>query len=204
MSAQRSRFLFACIALDINFQPHIRHWVSCPYILVPNNACNLRRKCVHLKLLEETLMLGRLRARGEGGDTGWDGWMASPTWWTWVWASSGSWWWTGRPGVLQSMGSQRVGHDWSMCMPTPVSQFIPPLPTPIPLVTRHLFSMPVTLFLFGKRVHVYHLDSTYKWYHMTFVFLSDIAWCDHLWVHLCSFKWHYFIFVAEWYPIVYT
>ena len=114
MSAQRSRFLFACIALDINFQPHIRHWVSCPYILVPNNACNLRRKCVHLNLLEETLMLGRLRARGEGGDTGWDGWMASPTWWTWVWASSGSWWWTGRPGVLQSMGSQRVGHDWSI------------------------------------------------------------------------------------------
>ena len=41
-----------------------------------------------------------------------DGWMASPTQWTWVWASSGSWWWTGKPGVLQSMGLQRVGHDW--------------------------------------------------------------------------------------------
>ena len=40
-----------------------------------------------------------------------DGWMASLTWWTWVWASSGSWWWTGKPGVLQSMGSQRVGND---------------------------------------------------------------------------------------------
>ena len=53
----------------------------------------------------------RLKA-GEGDDRGWDGWMASPTWWTWVWASSGSWWWTGRPGVLQSMGSQRVRHDW--------------------------------------------------------------------------------------------
>ena len=39
--------------------------------------------------------------------------MASPTGWTWVWASSGSWWWTGKPGVLQSMGSQRVGHDWA-------------------------------------------------------------------------------------------
>ena len=59
---------------------------------------------------EKTLML-RLRAGGEGDDRGWDGWMASPTQWTWVWASSGSWWWTGRPGVLQSMGSQRVGHD---------------------------------------------------------------------------------------------
>ena len=49
---------------------------------------------------------------GEGDDTGWDGWMASMTWWTWVWASSGSWWWTGKPGVLQSMGPQRVGHNW--------------------------------------------------------------------------------------------
>ena len=49
----------------------------------------------------------------EKGMTGWDGWMASPTWWTWVWASSGSWWWAGKPGVLQSMGSQRVRHDWA-------------------------------------------------------------------------------------------
>ena len=48
----------------------------------------------------------------EGDDRGWDGWMASPTQWTWVWASSGSWWWTGKPGVLQSLGSQRVRHDW--------------------------------------------------------------------------------------------
>ena len=53
-----------------------------------------------------------LGAGGEGDDQGWDGWMASPTWWTWVWVNSGSWWWTGRPGVLQFMGSQRVGHDW--------------------------------------------------------------------------------------------
>ena len=48
----------------------------------------------------------------EKGMTGWDGWMASPTRWTWVWASSGCWWWTGKPGMLQAMGSQRVGHDW--------------------------------------------------------------------------------------------
>ena len=54
----------------------------------------------------------RLKVEGEGDNRGWDGWMASPTRWTWVWVSSGSWWWTGRPGVLQSMGSQRVGHDW--------------------------------------------------------------------------------------------
>ena len=55
----------------------------------------------------------RLRAGGEGDDRGWDGWMASPTQWKWVWVNSRSWWWTGRPGVLQSMGSQRVGRDWA-------------------------------------------------------------------------------------------
>ena len=50
--------------------------------------------------------------REEKGTTGWDGWMASLTQWTWVWVNSGSWW-TGRPGVLQLMGSQRVGHNWA-------------------------------------------------------------------------------------------
>ena len=53
-----------------------------------------------------------LGAGGEGDDRGWDGWMASPTWRTWVWVNSGSWWWTGRPGVLQFTESQRVRHDW--------------------------------------------------------------------------------------------
>ena len=55
----------------------------------------------------------RLKAGGERDDRGWDGWMAPLTRWTWVSASSGSWWWTGKPGVLQSMGSQRVGYDWT-------------------------------------------------------------------------------------------
>ena len=50
---------------------------------------------------------------GKGDDRGWDGWMASPTRRTWVWVKSSSWWWTGRPGVLWFMGSQRVGHDWA-------------------------------------------------------------------------------------------
>ena len=54
-----------------------------------------------------------LGAGGEGDDRGWDGWMASPTRWTWVWVNSGSWWWTGRPGVLRFMGSQRIEHDWA-------------------------------------------------------------------------------------------
>ena len=54
-----------------------------------------------------------LGAGGEGDDRGWDGWIASLTQWTWVWVDSRSLWWTGRPGMLQFMGSQRVGHDWA-------------------------------------------------------------------------------------------
>ena len=54
-----------------------------------------------------------LEAGGEGNDRRWDGWMALPTLWTWVWVNSRSLWWTGRPGVVRFMGSQRVGHDWA-------------------------------------------------------------------------------------------
>ena len=62
---------------------------------------------------EKTLCWERLKAGGEGDDKGWDGWMASPTLRTWAWVNSRNWWWTGRPGMLQSMGSQRVRHDWT-------------------------------------------------------------------------------------------
>ena len=63
--------------------------------------------------LEKTLMLGGIGGRRRRDDRGWDGWMASLTRWTWVWVNSGSWWWTGRAGVLWFMGSQRVGQtEW--------------------------------------------------------------------------------------------
>ena len=62
--------------------------------------------------LEKTLMLWKTEAGGEGDDRGWDGWMASLTQWTWIWVNSGSWWWTAKPGMLQSRGSQRFGCDW--------------------------------------------------------------------------------------------
>ena len=62
--------------------------------------------------LEKTLMLGKIEGGRKRGQRGWDGWMASLTQWAWVWVDSRRWGWTGRPGVLQSMGSQRVGHDW--------------------------------------------------------------------------------------------
>ena len=62
---------------------------------------------------EKTLMLGKIEEGGEADDRGWDGWMSSPTEWTWVWINSGTWWWIGRPGMLQPMGTQKVGQDWA-------------------------------------------------------------------------------------------
>ena len=88
-------------------------------------GCSLEGMMLKLKLqyfghlmwsvdsLAKTLMLGGIGGRRKSGDRGWDGWMASLTRWTWVWVNSGSWWWTGRPGMLQFIGSQRVGHDWA-------------------------------------------------------------------------------------------
>ena len=87
-------------------------------------GCSLEGMMLKLKLqyfghlmqrvdsLEKTLMLGGIESRRRRGRW-WDGWMASPTRWTWVRVNSGSWWWTGRPGVLRFMGLQRVGHDWA-------------------------------------------------------------------------------------------
>ena len=62
--------------------------------------------------LEKTLMLGKIEGRRRRGQQGWDGWTASLTQWTWVWLNSGSWWWTGKLGMLQSMGSQRVAKGY--------------------------------------------------------------------------------------------
>ena len=69
--------------------------------------------CEELTHLKRSWCWERLKTGGEGDDREWDGWMTSPTRWTWIWVVSGSWWWTGKPGVLQSMGLQRVGHDWA-------------------------------------------------------------------------------------------
>ena len=72
--------------------------------------CHLMLRAVSF---EKTLMLGKIEVGGKGDNRGWDGWMSSPTQWMWVWVDSRSWWWTGRPSMLQFMGSQRVGHDWA-------------------------------------------------------------------------------------------
>ena len=76
------------------------------------NSNTLATWCKELTHWKRPWWWERLKAGGEADIRGWDGSMKSLTQWTWVWASSGSWWWTGKPGVLQSMGSQTVGYDW--------------------------------------------------------------------------------------------
>ena len=85
------------------------HWKDWCWSWDSNTLATWCKEMTHLK---RPWSWQRLKVGGEGDDRGWDGWMASLTQWTWVWASSGSWWWTGRPGVMQFMGSQRVGHNW--------------------------------------------------------------------------------------------
>ena len=73
--------------------------------------------CKELTHWKKSWCWERLKTGRKGDSRGWDGWMTSLlvhlTWWTWVWASSGSWWWTGKPGMLQYEGLQRVRHDWA-------------------------------------------------------------------------------------------
>ena len=76
------------------------------------NSNTLATSCKELTHWKRLWCLEGLGTGGEGDDRGWDGWMVPLTRWMWVWVNSGSWWWTGRPGVLRFMGSQRVGHDW--------------------------------------------------------------------------------------------
>ena len=85
------------------------HWKDWHWSWSSNTLVTSCEELIHWKI---SWCWERLKAGQEGDDRGWDGWMASLTQWTWLWASSRSWWWTGKPGVLQSIGSQRVGHDW--------------------------------------------------------------------------------------------
>ena len=76
------------------------------------NSNTLDPLCEELTHLKRPRFCERMMAGGEDDDSGWDGWMASPTPWTWTWVNSRRWWWTGKPGMLQSMGLQRIGHEW--------------------------------------------------------------------------------------------
>ena len=98
---------------------------------------------------ETNTTINQLYWKAEGGrrrgrqrmwdDRGWDGWMALLTRWTWVWVSSGSWWWTGRPGVLQSMGLQRVRCDWATELILQLEE------KSMPFGTRHAFAWMLAL-----------------------------------------------------------
>ena len=77
------------------------------------NSSTLATSCEELTHWKRPWCWEGLGAGGERDDRGWDGWMATPTRWTWVWVNSGRWWWTERPGVLWFMGLQSVGHDWA-------------------------------------------------------------------------------------------
>ena len=88
----------------------IIHWKDWCWSWNSNTLATWCKELIHLK---RPSYWERLKVGGEGDDRGWDGWMASLTQWTWVWVNSRSWWWTGRPSILPSMGSQRVRHDWA-------------------------------------------------------------------------------------------
>ena len=91
---QASQFSLKEISLNIHWKDWCWSWSS----------NTLATWCEELTHWKRPWCWERLKAGGEGHNRGWDGWMASLTQWAWVWASSGSWWWTGKPGVLQSMG----------------------------------------------------------------------------------------------------
>ena len=101
------KMVCVCVLKEINPK---YYWKDCCWSHSSNTSGTWCEELTHWK---RPWCWDRLRAGGDGDNRGWDGWMASPTRWTWVWVNSGSWWWTGRPGVLRFMGSQRVGHDWA-------------------------------------------------------------------------------------------
>ena len=94
------------ILKEINAEYHWKDWCW------SWNSSTLATWCKELTHLKRPWCWERLKAGGERDDRGWNGWIASPTQWAWIWVSSGSWWWIGKPGMLQSMGSQGVVHDW--------------------------------------------------------------------------------------------
>ena len=107
----RKRSAFSILFItSVNWGEWMIWWMNKISAEYSSTLATLCKELTHWKRLWCWEGLG---SGGEGDDRGRDGWMASPTRWTWVWVNSGSLWWTGRPGVLQFRGSQRVGHDWA-------------------------------------------------------------------------------------------
>ena len=124
------------------------------------NSNSLATSCEELTHWKRPWCWEGLGAGGEGDDRGWDGWMASLTRCTWVWVNSRSWWWTGRPGMLRFMGSQRVRHNWATELtelmtylfnnwkvaPFDLLHLFCLLPNPLPLGTTSQFSASMSFF----------------------------------------------------------
>ena len=108
--------------------------------------------CEGLTHLKRPWCWERLRAGGKGNDRGWDGWMASPTQWTRAWINSRSWWWTGRPGVLWSMGLQSVGYDWATELNWTENSEIEMAIIIVSLKSCHV-KLPIEASYFGGRVN---------------------------------------------------
>ena len=106
-----SLFMDKWLLFSYNFGLMDRDGISLEGMMLSWNSSTLATSCEELTHWKRLWCWEGLGAGGEGDDRGWDGWMTSLTWRTWVWVNSGSLWWTGRPGVLRFMGSQRVGHD---------------------------------------------------------------------------------------------
>ena len=131
--------------------------------------------------LEKTMMLSKIEGQREGDDRGWYGWMASPTQWSWVLVNSRNWWWTRRPGMLQSKGSQRVRHDWTelialatmwskLCLTTSVSSSMGASPN-LSIFSSD-FASPELCALFERRLE----PVEWKWlnvYHPHRYYLQD-------------------------------
>ena len=98
-------------------------------------------------------MLGGIGGRGKGDDRGWDGWMASPTWWTWVWVNSGSWWWTGRPGMLRFRGCKESDATERLNWTELSQNFFP-----TPKYSMYLSYVCTSVFLFLDLVFLFSFD----------------------------------------------
>ena len=116
-------FWLTSLCDNLQVHPHLYKWPNfLAFLWLSNvhwkdwcwswNSSTLATPCEELTHWKRPWCWEGLGAGEEGDDRGWDGWMVSPTRWAWVWVNSRSWWWTGRPGVLRIMGSQRVRHDW--------------------------------------------------------------------------------------------
>ena len=134
--------------------------------------------------LEKTLMLVGIEAGGQGADRGWDGWMASLTQWTWVCLASGSWWWTGKPSVLQSMRWQRVRHHWATELtdcPIQKSPFQGKLP-------QNMFDnlKRISLIIYWHAFHLqFHLETSEKSLpgtHVRWATVWRLSLVTHMWL----------------------